>query len=143
MFPKAYRKLTELGIKRWSHAFCPVRCYELMTSNIAENINSVLRHARKLPICSLIEFIRDRLQKWFYERHENAASTKKPLSPISFEYVQKSLDTSQYMNVISIDKLTYHVKGLHKERVVNLKRKTCTCRRFNSICFLVLMRLQR
>ena len=95
-----------------------------------KNINSVLKHARKLPICSLIEFIRDRLQKWLYERREDAASTEKPLSPIAFEYVQKSLDASQYMNVIPVDKLTYHVKGLHKERVVNLKWKTCTCRRF-------------
>ena len=101
-----------------------------MTSNIAENMNSVLRHARKLPICSLIEFIRDRLQKWFYERREDAASTEKPLSPTAFEYVQKSLDASQHMNVIPVDKLTYYVKGLHKKRVVNLKRKTCTCRRF-------------
>ena len=128
--PKAYQKLTELGIERWSRAFCPVRRYELMTSNIAENINSVLRHARKLPICSLIEFIRDRLQKWFYERREDAASIEKPLSPTAFEYVQKSLDASQHMNVIPVDKLTYHVKGLHKERLVNLKRKSCTCRRF-------------
>ena len=94
MFPKTYSKLIELGIERWSHAFCPVRRYELMTSNITENINSVLKHARKLSICSLIEFIRNRLQKWFYERRENAASTEKPLSPIAFEYVQKSLDAS-------------------------------------------------
>ena len=101
-----------------------------MTSNIAENINSILRHARKLPICSLIEFIRDRLQKWFYERREDVASIEKPLSPTAFKYVQKSLDASQYMNVILVNKLTYHVKGLHKERVVNFKRKTCTCRRF-------------
>ena len=66
----------------------------------------------------------------FYERREDAASTEKPLSPIAFEYVQKSLDASQYMNVIPVNKLTYHVMGLHKEHVVNLKRKTCTCRRF-------------
>ena len=67
-----------------------------MASNIAENINSVLRHARKLPICSLIEFIRDRLQKWFYERREDDANTEKPLNPTAFEYVQKSLDASRH-----------------------------------------------
>ena len=51
-------------------------------------------------------------------------------SPTAFEYVQKSLDASQHMNVIPVDKLTYHVKGMHKERLVNLKWKNCTYRRF-------------
>ena len=34
------------------------------------------------------------------------------------------------MNVNSTDKLIYHVKGVHNDRVMNIKRKTCTCRRF-------------
>ena len=34
------------------------------------------------------------------------------------------------MNVIPVDKLIYYVKDVHKDRVMNLKWKTCTCRRF-------------
>ena len=91
---KAYRKLTELRIKKWSYAFCHVRCYELVTSNITENIHSVLKHACKLPINAFIKFICDRLQKWFYERREATVNSEKPLSPTAFECVQKSLDAS-------------------------------------------------
>ena len=101
-----------------------------MTSNIAENINSILKHARKFPICTLIEFIRDWVQKWFCERCDVAVSTEKQLSLTASFYVQKSLDASQYMKVNLVDKLIYHVKGMHKDRVVNLKRKNCTCRTF-------------
>ena len=56
--PKAFNKLIEDDVRKWSRAFCPVRRYDLMTTNIAESMNSSLRHARKLPITQLMESIR-------------------------------------------------------------------------------------
>ena len=34
------------------------------------------------------------------------------------------------MKVKPIDKLIYHVKDVHKDCVVNIQHKTCTCRKF-------------
>ena len=61
--PKAFDKLIEDDVCKWSRAYCPVRRYDLMTTNIAESMNSALRHARKLLITPLMESIRAMLQK--------------------------------------------------------------------------------
>ncbi|XP_017970397.1 PREDICTED: uncharacterized protein LOC108660656 [Theobroma cacao] len=58
-----YDSLMRLGLERWAHARSPVRQYKLMTSNIAECINSCLRHARKMPITVLIECIKGMFQR--------------------------------------------------------------------------------
>ena len=56
--PKAFEKSMDDEVRKWSHAYCPVRQYDLMTTNITESMNSALRHARKLPITSFMESIR-------------------------------------------------------------------------------------
>ncbi|KAK3199077.1 hypothetical protein Dsin_022492 [Dipteronia sinensis] len=68
MHPNAYNNLMTIGPARWSRAYSPVRRYFMMTSNIAECINSCLRHARQFPVTVLIEYICDLMQKWFHDR---------------------------------------------------------------------------
>ena len=60
---KAFEKLMDDDVRKWSRAYCPVRRYDLMTTNIAESMNSTLRHARKLLIIPLMESIHAMLQK--------------------------------------------------------------------------------
>ena len=73
--PKAYEKLMDDDVRKWSCAYYPIRRYDLMTTNIAESMNSALRHARKLPITPLMESIRVILQKWFQNRRIFAEMT--------------------------------------------------------------------
>ena len=54
---KAFNKLIEDDVRKWSRTYCLVRRYDLMTTNIAESMNSALRHTRKLSITLLIESI--------------------------------------------------------------------------------------
>ena len=61
--PKAYEKLMDDDVRKWSRAYCPIRRYDLMITNIVESMNLALRHARKLPITPLMESIRAMLQK--------------------------------------------------------------------------------
>ena len=69
---KAFEKLIDDDVRKWSRVYCPVQRYDLMTTNIAKSMNSALRHARKLPITSLMESIRAMLQKWFHNRRISA-----------------------------------------------------------------------
>ena len=78
--PKAFEKLIDDDVHKWSRAYSPVRRYDLMTTNIAESMNSVLRHARKLPITPLMKSIRAMLQKWFHDRRILAERTDIPLT---------------------------------------------------------------
>ena len=42
-----FDKLIEANVCKWSRAYCPIRRYSLMTTNINELINSTLRYAHK------------------------------------------------------------------------------------------------
>ncbi|BBH09175.1 hypothetical protein Prudu_021599 [Prunus dulcis] len=60
--------LESAGLHKWSRAHMDGRRYNVMTTNIAESINSVLRFARMLPVVHLIDEIINLLVKWFSKR---------------------------------------------------------------------------
>ena len=102
-----------------------------MTTNIAESMNSALRHARKLPITPLMKSIRAMLQKWFHNRRIFAERIDTPLTRQVSSILQKNLADFEIYTAEPIDKYVYHVKGGTKDRVVNITDKTCKCRKFN------------
>ncbi|KAA0053333.1 MuDRA-like transposase [Cucumis melo var. makuwa] len=64
-FPNGSRKyLNDVGIARWSRVHCPGRRYNMMTTNIAESMNSILKEPRDLPIASFLEHVRALLQPY-------------------------------------------------------------------------------
>ncbi|GJY76278.1 transposase, MuDR, MULE transposase domain protein [Tanacetum coccineum] len=69
--PDAYRKLEEARFDRWSRAYFPGNKYNYMTSNSVESINSLTKHVRKVPIIMLMEYYRDLIQRWYFERRFN------------------------------------------------------------------------
>ena len=52
----AYNYLNEVGYPKWARAHFGGRRYNIMTTNIAESMNSVMRYARFLPITSWLNF---------------------------------------------------------------------------------------
>ncbi|KAK2655685.1 hypothetical protein Ddye_008737 [Dipteronia dyeriana] len=65
----AYDYVNAAGPHKWSRVHCPERRYRVMTTNVAECINSCLKFTRQLPLLTLEEFIRNILQRWFHDRH--------------------------------------------------------------------------
>lgn len=63
---RCYNELMNIGPHKWSCVFCERRRCKMMTTNIAESLNSYHRFARQLPITILAEFICNILQQWFY-----------------------------------------------------------------------------
>ena len=43
-----------------------------MTTNISESLNSAMLKARELSICSMLEVLRMMLQRWIFERRNEA-----------------------------------------------------------------------
>ncbi|KAK2646678.1 hypothetical protein Ddye_021873 [Dipteronia dyeriana] len=77
---RAYEYMMRVDPHRWSRAYCPVRRYGGMTSNIVECMNNCLRYAHQLPITTLVEYVRDMMQKWFHERRDAASRNTTQLS---------------------------------------------------------------
>ncbi|GJX96138.1 transposase, MuDR, MULE transposase domain protein [Tanacetum coccineum] len=66
--PEAYRILEDTGFEKWSSAYGPANRYNYMTSNCAESINPLTKTIRKVPIMTLMDYYRDLIQRWYFER---------------------------------------------------------------------------
>ncbi|KAK3221375.1 hypothetical protein Dsin_008400 [Dipteronia sinensis] len=129
---RSFDYLVDVGVERWSLAYCPEKRYGFMTTNIAEVINTAAKKARKLPITSLVEFLRDLMQKWFYNRRKAANKGSSVLTDFALEHGNKIQEKSQQCVVQPIDYTKYVVKD--NEGIVwtvDLELRTCTCRKFD------------
>ncbi|CAL8109140.1 unnamed protein product [Prunus armeniaca] len=124
--------LVRAGLHKWSRAHCDGRRYNVMTTNIAESINSVLRFARMLPVVHLIEEIRNMLQNWFSQRRDLSMKCKSMLCPdLGEKKLRKRLDAASRMNVVKINDMEYNVLDGDMNGLVHLQNYSCTCRKFD------------
>ena len=74
IYPSVIEYLRNAGFERWARAYSKQRRYQMMTTNIYESLNSVLKNDRNLPVASLLDAIQWSLQEWFYERSKSSTS---------------------------------------------------------------------
>lgn len=132
--PSCAEYLLEIGLDHWARAQFPGKRYNVMTSNLAESWNGVLREARELPVIRLVEVIRTKLMTWFASRREAANKNKGNLSKKVLGIVTKNFDNSGGYEVLEIAEKEFEVRqkeggGFH----VNLANMTCTCFEFQML----------
>ena len=125
-----YNYVINAGPEKWSNVHCPQRRYRLLTTNVAECLNLCMRFARKLPMLTLDEFIRDMLQRWYYDRHQAALSMRYQLTNAAQLMISKCIQKCSFMIVSHVDWNTFLVKLKGDQWTVNLLQKTCTCNKF-------------
>ncbi|KAI9159788.1 hypothetical protein LWI28_001923 [Acer negundo] len=126
----AFDYAIDVGLHKWSRVHCPQRRYRLMTTNVAECINSCLKFVRQLPMMTLAEFIRNILQKWFHDRHAAARSMRHQLTDAAHLVILKCVEKFNYMTVNPVDWNIFSIKLKGNQWTVNLHLKTCTCNKF-------------
>ena len=126
----AFDYAIDAGPHKWSRVHCPQRRYRVMTTNVAECINSCLKFARQLPLMTLAEFIRNMLQRWFHDRHAAAQSMRHRLTDAAHLAILKRVEKCGYMTVNPVDWNIFSVRHKGKQWTVDLARKTCTCNKF-------------
>ncbi|KAA0067881.1 uncharacterized protein E6C27_scaffold138G00350 [Cucumis melo var. makuwa] len=78
-----------------------------MTTNICESLNSKLKIDRDLPTASLLEAIREFLQRWFYERRKAASCLKSVLSSWAEGLIRKLGDESRSFIVNPVSEVEF------------------------------------
>ncbi|CAL2256007.1 unnamed protein product [Prunus armeniaca] len=123
--------LEEAGLHKWSRAHMDGRRYNVMTTNIAESINSVLRFARTLPVVHLIGEIMNLLVKWFTKCRELALKCTTTLCPnFGEKKLRNMLEDAARMNVVKVNNAQFNVLDGHMDGLVDLTNNTCSCRKF-------------
>ena len=118
----------EASPEKWARAFFPGNRYNIMTTNIAECMNAVLRDARSLPLVPLLEAIRLLLQDWFYERRTEVEAAATPVTPWLEKILRKRLNECRRFNVTPLSTFEFEVRTIDFVTTVNLEAKTCSCR---------------
>ena len=97
--PRIRGYLCENDYCKWSRAYSNCKRTWTMTSNIAESLSNVNRIARRLPVISLLEFMRVTIQRWIHKHNEGAAKTKSELTKKYDLYLLKSIVLSCNMRI--------------------------------------------
>ncbi|XP_057770812.1 uncharacterized protein LOC130990604 [Salvia miltiorrhiza] len=127
----AYTKLMELQPSRWSRSYSTVRRYNFMTSNCAEVFNGRLRWGRRLPVCTLLEFVRTLIAHWFQERRSKALSRSHTLTEWAAFKLDIAVEEGRTMEVYPINEFKFTVSSSDRSYVVDLRARSCSCHQFD------------
>ncbi|XP_033142881.1 uncharacterized protein LOC117132524 [Brassica rapa] len=120
--------LRKADFRKWTRAYSPANRFNIMTSNLAESINSLLKVSREYPIVCLFDTIRMIMTKWFTERREEGV---RHMHPVTVEVGNKMKElydfTSRFLEVSKINDSEFEVKGDTRDQVVNFQTRHCSC----------------
>ncbi|VFQ78613.1 unnamed protein product [Cuscuta campestris] len=133
-YPAAGNYIDNIPKKRWARAYFEINLYQIMTTNGAESINSVLREDRELPIVALLKAVQNMTSRWRGKRQQELRSldaSNPPVTPAAEAEMRKRFNTALRWECHQLNQYEFEVKGVHSDHVVNLSNKTCTCQVFD------------
>ena len=74
MHASAAKYLEDISFNYWVKFDFEGRKYSILTTNIAESMNALMKKLRKFPITQLVEHFRLTMQQWFYDRKKATES---------------------------------------------------------------------
>ncbi|XP_018473887.2 uncharacterized protein LOC108845122 [Raphanus sativus] len=119
--------LEKADVRLWSRVHCHGDMYNLKTSNIAESINSALKPARGFPIYFLLEFIREKVGRWYWKRREDALTLTCEHSQGVERLLAIRSEIADTMSVQPIDGWKFFVTGGRRNCIVDLEHIKCEC----------------
>ncbi|KAM3327789.1 hypothetical protein P3S68_033838 [Capsicum galapagoense] len=130
--PKVVGFLERVGFERWSRAFSPANRYNIMTSNIAEFVNSLFGDEKEVPIKAMFEKISEKYSDFFNERR---VQFKCPEKRIRFVLkIEKKISTNISMgNRLFSHKIAdykFYITGHGDAATIDLQTRSYMCRVF-------------
>ncbi|XP_022559956.2 uncharacterized protein LOC111206832 [Brassica napus] len=93
--------LIGIGFDHWARSHLPGRRYNIMTSNVAESWNAVLREAIEYPILALVEFIRAKLMSWFSAWGSTISASLDKFTPKVMEILAVNFESSAAAAIVA------------------------------------------
>ncbi|KAL5580747.1 hypothetical protein UlMin_013189 [Ulmus minor] len=129
-FPHVHKFLMDVGVERWVRALFHDDKYNIMTSNIVEALNAVLRKAREYLLLLLLDAIVDKMSEWFNNRCIMADNLTSPLMYGCEKILRYRCLIAGTLVAIRINENEWTIQGNECDTVVDLQLMTCTCKQF-------------
>ncbi|KAM3357695.1 hypothetical protein P3S68_020626 [Capsicum galapagoense] len=124
-----------LGFEKWRRAHFPGNRYDVMTTNIAESLNSVLMDKREYPVSYIFNSIVRKFGEKFRERHAFVAGQNNKFVPCAERILRYNKSASDFLYVTNanggLDQFT--VFGNSVTAKVNLLERIYSCRKFDLV----------
>ncbi|KAL0221395.1 hypothetical protein RCL1_001249 [Eukaryota sp. TZLM3-RCL] len=125
--PKGYSYLSSTADPAmWCDAVFAGNRFGHYSSNISESLNAWLAEERKMPVVKMLEFIRRKLMRWFYERKENATLSKGVLVKPVQEALDEQDSLARRLEVVPSSSSVFEVLS-SPHKVVDLEDRSCSC----------------
>ncbi|KAH0698992.1 hypothetical protein KY284_013207 [Solanum tuberosum] len=131
LVPKAAETLERIEFHTWSTTFCPGNRYNIITSNIAESVNSMFDVEREYPSVALFDEIKRRFVLLFHQRRMELVNSANKFVPSIEKDISKYVNLGKRLLAHQIANYKFSVIGHGDVATVDLQRRTCTCRIFD------------
>ena len=126
--------LAGIGAGQWSRVYSVGEKYNIMTSNIAEQLNNALSEGRGCPIKELVTFIQRMMTRWFSARRRRAERHFGALSIEVDKEMTKTMATVRGSQVNPVSTWSCEIVGkFGSKHHVLLSDKKCTCKYFDRL----------
>ncbi|XP_059277737.1 uncharacterized protein LOC132031877 [Lycium ferocissimum] len=123
----------EIIFKKWSRAHFLANRYDVLTTNITESLNSILRDEREYPVSALFTSISRRFAEIFRQRRADIGDSNNIFVPSAEITLREKMTEgdSLFVSNINGDADEFTVIGSGRTAKVNLLNKTCSCREYD------------
>lgn len=129
-----FKYLEDIGTAKWSRTYFPGNRYNLLTSNVAEQLNKAISKSRPSPIVEMFMFIQRMLTRWFSARRTKSAKHRGFVTPEVDKVMQTHIRLTKGSKIYPAKEWTYSVRGLFGHpNTVHLDTKVCTCQVFQKL----------
>ncbi|KAM3283790.1 hypothetical protein P3S67_022588 [Capsicum chacoense] len=125
----------EVGFEKWSRAHFLGNRLNVMTSNIAESLNSMLCNEREYPMAAIFNSIAHRFGEIFRKRYAEVDNPKTTFIPVSETILRENMTEGDKLYVKNINGSTdeFTVLGYGRFAKVNILRQSCSCRKYDLV----------
>lgn len=128
----AYNYLVAVAPKeKWVTAFFSEHaCCDSLLNNMCETFNSKIVEAREMAIITMLEELRTKQMQRTQYRGQWIRTYDYPVPPVIKEYIEKESKHASSWRAIFNGDNSYQVSGPGGQFVVNMRHRSCTCRRW-------------
>ncbi|XP_077251881.1 uncharacterized protein LOC143891123 [Tasmannia lanceolata] len=133
MSKSAEKWISEIPKQNWANTYFEGSRYNVLTTNTAESFNALLKGSRELPIAALVEQTRWRIFDFFQYRQKAGSKWTTRLTPNAEDWLADECILAGGYMVHQYGWTVYEVKSKYHVDEVDIEKKTCTCRLFQTM----------
>ncbi|PHT46307.1 hypothetical protein CQW23_15465 [Capsicum baccatum] len=125
----------EVVFEKWSRAHFSGNRFNVMTSNIAESLNSMLCNEREYPLVAIFNSIAHIFGKIFKKRFAEVDNSMITFIPVAEMILSENMTEGYKFYMKNINGITdeFTVLGYGHSTKVNLSRQSCSCRKYDLV----------